>query len=75
MSKFRKAATAKADLEYSFGGHFLYIYLSKSYLKIRNPTSFRYLWILVLSSIFRKFVSDKMKLRTGTPVMERLRSA
>ena len=30
---------------------------------------------LVLSSIFRKFVSDKMKLRTGIPVMERLRSA
>ena len=29
----------------------------------------------VLSSIFRKFVSDKMKLRTGIPVMERLRSA
>ena len=30
---------------------------------------------LVLSIVFRKFVSDKMKLRTGIPVMERLRSA
>ena len=29
----------------------------------------------VLSIVFRKFVSDKMKLRTGIPVMERLRSA
>ena len=29
----------------------------------------------VLSSIFRKFVSDKMKQRAGTPAMERLRSA
>ena len=31
--------------------------------------------ISVLSIVFRKFVSDKMKLRTGIPVMERLRSA
>ena len=31
--------------------------------------------IQVLSIVFRKFVSDKMKLRTGIPVMERLRSA
>ena len=30
---------------------------------------------LVLSSIFRKFVSDKMKQCAGTPAMERLRSA
>ena len=29
----------------------------------------------VLSSIFRKFVSDKMKQCAGTPAMERLRSA
>ena len=30
---------------------------------------------VVLSIVFRKFVSDKMKLRTGIPVMERLRTA
>lgn len=29
----------------------------------------------VLSIVFRKFVSDKMKQCAGTPAMERLRSA
>ena len=31
--------------------------------------------VLVLSIVFRKFVSDKMKQCAGTPAMERLRSA
>ena len=35
----------------------------------------RHLFVQVLSSIFRKIVSEKMKLCTGIPVMERVRSA